>query len=160
MPIGTDATCALYDFNYVTAFGNTTNLPRQYLKATCKKCAIPNGQILSFDAKYEQYVPNATLSECRKFDKIVNCDIYGTHVNTTAAEDRLLLNCTKCLNNYYLDNTKTVSKTENGVVTKYGNSCLIRTYNDTNCLKYQVDDDKCEVCAFGYFKDTTSSKCK
>lgn len=45
------------------------------------------------------------------------------------------------------------SKTENSVVTKYGVACLIRTYVDKSCLKYTVDEDKCDLCAFGHYKD-------
>lgn len=80
----------------------------------------------------------------------------------TTAEDKLLLNCISCNSNYYLDNSaaKLTAKTENSVVTKYSDGCLLRTYLDNRCLKYTVDDDKCAVCAFGTYLDATSSKCK
>lgn len=76
--------------------------------------------------------------------------------------DRILTSCTKCADNYYLDNdvTKLTSRTEDSLTVKYGSACKLRTYLDSNCLKFQLDDDKCDTCAYGYFKDLVSSKCK
>lgn len=81
------------------------------------------------------------MSECRKFDKINNCLLYGSSVLLANTGDKILTNCTKCIDNYYLDNTNTklTTWTENNIATKYSDACVLRTYLDKNCLKYVLD---------------------
>jgi hypothetical protein len=55
----------------------------------------------------------------------------------------VILKCTKCDDNYYLDSTGMISKTVNSLEVNFGDTCVIRKYTDKNCIKYLLKADGC-----------------
>ncbi len=103
-----------------------------------------------------------TMSECRKFDKINNCVAYGYYANigTPANNDRVRYGCKLCSNNYYLNPDANFLFTVPNNGGFISDKCIVRTYLDNNCLLYMTKEDKCQTCAYGYYLDATSGKCK
>lgn len=103
-----------------------------------------------------------SMAECRLYDKITNCAMYGSFTSfTSPANDQIRYGCSQCINNYYLNPVSTSLFTITGPpVTYISDSCIVRTYLDTNCILYKASEDKCDTCAYGYYLDTTSGKCK
>lgn len=77
---------------------------------------------------------------CQKIKTIQNCAEYQ---KKNFFFDSSLI-CTECSEGFYLN----VSKT-----------CSQRTIKPTNCVKYFINEDKCERCEEGYFVGENNIKC-
>ena len=131
-----DNICDNYTYDFKTVFGKTT-LASSLIEATCAKCSIANGQIISTDvsATFENYNTGLSMAECRLVEKITNCVVYGSYTSFTGvANDQIRYGCSMCLPNYYLNPSSSSLFTISANVSYISDSCLVRTYMDSNCL--------------------------